>query len=179
MYDEYLGPNGVFGRKGPKYEHRLVLRELIEVPGQTYQAYWMTRYNPSVGTNLLFVSIIVLDCLLVPSFMMKRNMQTLKHRNDVLLMDVMFELMLGALIPLFLLASKLIELWTVPHITNDMLWNSRGFSIVAYILVTSPIDLVLTMAPVFFAHLMLDTIHKNWSEIGHRQVSKKASTYPF
>lgn len=60
------GRHGIFGVKGQHFHALLFCREVVETALQSTQAYHMSMYVPHVWLNRVYVSMIVLNCWLLP-----------------------------------------------------------------------------------------------------------------
>lgn len=74
FYNQYLGTDGLLGRRGKYYNWRIFLREVVEIPTQTYQAYLLSQRSPYTIFPRLYGVIIALDCILVPIILLSSRM---------------------------------------------------------------------------------------------------------
>lgn len=96
FYDDNLSAKGLLGRRGRMYEVRLVAREAIEIPSQSYQAYLMS-FHLTRWWSVMYALIIVVDILLIPIILRLKKIKTLSRRNFVLLLDAIVDTFLGNL----------------------------------------------------------------------------------
>lgn len=165
FWKNYLGEEGRFGRRGQNYEYRLMLRELFEIPSQSYQGYLMsTRISSTIMIDC-YTAVIIVDCILVPVIMGLKTVKGLRKRNMVLLLDMLVDTFLGAVFPSLLLFQPVQEFFAYPGIQASLLWTAKAISHVKYVMVTSGLDLFSTLLPVVMSHSLIDTVHNLWMDI--------------
>ena len=178
FYNQYIGSNGVYGRKGEKYEFRLMLRELIEIPSQSYQALLMSEVVTGSTIPTIYGLVIVLNCVLVPIITLNlRKIDKLNVRNGVLLVDIFVDIALGAVLPVLIMLPPLMEYLGDPGIITNLEWNTNTLSRVRYLVVTSELDLLISAMPLVLSHFLMNTIHQNWSDIDII-IKGKRKTFP-
>lgn len=168
MFEKYLGDDGVYGRRGGKFEVFLMLTEGIEIPSQSYQAFLMCQQVPDGNFALIYASIIFADCLLVPIIMNVRNMETLRRRNSILVVDLLVDTTLGAIFPLTTAVPAAQAYLKNPGIKTSIVWFGETLSSTQYFMISSPVQLFVAAVPLLFSHLLIDTIHCNWCDIARK-----------
>lgn len=169
-YDTYFGADGVYGRRGGRYEYRLMVREMIEIPSQSYQAYLMCHTLPHVHYAFVYSLIIFADCLLVPLIMQIRKIEKLRRRNRVLVVDLLVDTVLGAMFPLTTLIPTAKAYLGNPGVITSSVWLGEAFASTKYFVVTSNFQLFLSAMPLLFSHLLNRTVHSNWCDLANKSM---------
>lgn len=178
-YYKYLGVDGWFGRRGKYYNWRIVIREIVEIPSQTYQAYLLSQRSPYTLFPRLYGAVIALDCILVPIILLSSRLTLVTRRNGVILLDIVVDIFLGGVLPFMLLIPAMIQYLDNPDIKYDRNWTAGTISTARHLMVTSAFDLFITALPLYFSHLMINTVHNNWTDGNERllyQVTNKNLT---
>lgn len=165
MYQTYLGQDGLFGRRGRYYSWKLVLREALEIPAQTYQGYMISRHIPYPIFPVIYGCVIALNCILVPVIMRSRHLTLMARRNGVLLLDIVFDTIIGAFMPLSLGLSALFAYWADPNIRFKEEFAAMAISSARQFMITSSLDLFITGLPFLYIHLMINSVYNNLLDV--------------
>ena len=172
LYYKYLGTDGLFGRRGKYYNWRIVIREVVEIPSQTYQAYLLSQRSPYTVFPRIYGAVIALDCILVPIILLSSRLTLVTRRNGVILLDIIVDIFLGGVLPFMLMIPPTLQYLQDPEIKMDRNWAAGTINTVRHLMVTSPFDLFITTLPLYFSHLMINTVHKNWTDGNDRLASQ-------
>lgn len=164
-YAQYFGEFGIYGRKGRRYENRIMLRELVEIPSQTYQAYMMSLYISDYRFATAYGAFIIFDCIMVPLIMQNRQIQMLSRRNAILILDIFVDVMGGTVFPMLAILPPLNTYFTVPGIAKDEVWLASAVASIKYLMVSSFIDLWVSVIPLVFSHFALNTVNQNFTDL--------------
>ena len=162
LYHTFLGPDGLFGRRGKYYNWRLVLREVVEIPAQTYQGYMMSSLVPYTIFPTIYGCTTALDCILVPVILLSPRLSPMTRQNGVIMLDIVVDIVLGAILPFSLLIPTVWLLAQDPTVKFDLNWAAMSLNATRQIVVTSPLDLFITALPLVFSHLMMKSVHNTW-----------------
>ena len=165
LFNKIFGARGLFGRKGHLYEYVLMLREVIEIPIQTMQARVMSHSVTDVRIPIIYGSVIVIDCILVPIIMNIKWADKISRRNSILVTDILVDITLGSIMPIIIILPSFLEYTTDPTIVLDLTWANNILSRAKFLMVTSTFDLIATLVPVFSSHFLMNSIHRNWTDI--------------
>ncbi|RHY70479.1 hypothetical protein DYB34_008953 [Aphanomyces astaci] len=132
----YFGPRGAFSRQGMHYEARLLVRECIVLPMQFFRGYNNSNHLSSPLTTTFGV-VLGLHCVVVaPSFvsnlnLLPRNFPRARTRREHLVVTiVLFDLVLGVVLPLSLAVPVIYSLVTSPTIISDQNWDVYAISVI-------------------------------------------------
>lgn len=96
------GRKGFFGVEGEYFEKMFLLRELVEIVLQTYQAWKLSNYVASIWVNRSFVLIIVVNCWSTP--LIHHLFRSARHESfkkvGCLLLDTGLDILSSIVIPL-------------------------------------------------------------------------------
>ncbi|GAB9471339.1 hypothetical protein Gpo141_00008556 [Globisporangium polare] len=96
------GRKGFFGVEGEYFEKMFLLRELVEIVMQTYQAWKLSNYVASIWVNRSFVLIIVVNCWSTP--LIHHLFRSARHESfkkvGCLLLDTGLDILSSIVIPL-------------------------------------------------------------------------------
>ena len=148
---------------GKREEHLLMVTELVEIPVQTIQCYSFFESGVFPIYGLVYVSILSLNCFVI--FFSQQN------ASRLLAMDAMVDLVVGAAMPILLMLSIVFEAISNVNIVSDFVWMAAGLNIAHQFAVTSAIDLVISVFPLFLAHFHINLLVDRW--IRHMQAHVK------
>ncbi|RHY18368.1 hypothetical protein DYB25_002274 [Aphanomyces astaci] len=125
-----------FSRQGMHYEARLLVRECIVLPMQFFRGYNNSNHLSSPLTTTFGV-VLGLHCVVVaPSFvsnlnLLPRNFPRARTRREHLVVTiVLFDLVLGVVLPLSLAVPVIYSLVTSPTIISDQNWDVYAISVI-------------------------------------------------
>ena len=162
FYYTYLGNDGLFGRRGKYYNWRLVIREVVEIPAQTYQGYLMSTRVPFTIFPTIYGCTIALDCILVPLILLSSRLSLMARRNGLILLDIVVDIILGAILPFSVLVPSIWMYVQDPNTKYDQVFAVTTISACRQMMITSPLDLVISALPLLFSHMMINSVHNNW-----------------
>lgn len=151
------------GQFGKKYELRILAREIIEIPMQSYQGYLLSCRWTETWIVSTYGSIIAMDSLLVPVIMGLPNTNVLQRRIYILLLDAIVDTVLSFM-SLVTLVPLVYEFVAYPGIQAQLSWATRALSTLQQLLVSDLIGLVSKLTPIFMANFMLNSIGQIWDE---------------
>ncbi|OQR98306.1 hypothetical protein ACHHYP_08747 [Achlya hypogyna] len=166
-FNKYLGKDGLFSQRGPLYEWRLLARELVILPVQSFRGYnlsirvdshWITVY----GVVLALHCLVVLP-LLAWNYYLLRAARTNWHavqarRIRILLLLLGFDLVLGVFIPTALLLPSVVDLFAM-HDNIPSAARVHDLSVVQALVISSVLDLLSTAITLIFIYVTLQSIH--------------------
>ena len=176
FYDTYLGRDGLFGRRGKYYNWRLVLREVVEIPSQTYQGYLMSNRVAHTIFPTIYGCAIALDCILVPIILLSSRLSLTARHNGVILLDIVVDIVLGAILPFSVLVPAILMYLDDPTIKYDHIFAAMATSSGRQLMITSPFDLFISSLPLLFSHMMMNSVHNNWLDAQMDQKKPKSVT---
>ncbi|ETV88158.1 hypothetical protein, variant 1 [Aphanomyces astaci] len=165
LYQKYFGPRGAFSRQGMHYEARLLVRECIVLPMQFFRGYNNSNHLSSPLTTTFGV-VLGLHCIVVaPSFvsnlnLLPRNFPRARTRREHLVVTiVLFDLVLGVVLPLSLAVPVIYSLVTSPTIISDQNWDVYAISVIKAMLIMTFTDLIAAVAPMLLLYVTLQNVH--------------------
>ncbi|KAJ0410607.1 hypothetical protein ATCC90586_009088 [Pythium insidiosum] len=148
LYSSLFSRRGFFGVEGGHFDELLAVREIVEASLQTYQAYRMSQLLARPWLNRFFVSLLVINCWIVPilHFIFRRR-NVLLQRVLSLLFDALLDLTAAMAVPSVLLISYFGQFdtatWGFPNdLWADDLWFVNFMTEFQIMLVTSWSDLI-------------------------------------
>lgn len=164
LYARYFGRDGLFGRRGEYYNLRIILREAIELPSQSYQAYLVSQRVPNQIFPMLYGLIIAFDCIVVPLLLTSPRLTLLSQRNGVLLLDILTDITVGAILPLTLMVPIFYQMFRDFRQIFQPAFAAEVISTVRHLMITSPLDLFISVIPLIFCHFLINTVHYNYMD---------------
>ncbi|RHY96440.1 hypothetical protein DYB35_005537 [Aphanomyces astaci] len=151
--------------KGMHYEARLLIRECIVLPMQFFRGYNNSNHLSSPLTTTFGV-VLGLHCIVVaPSFvsnlnLLPRNFPRARTRREHLVVTiVLFDLVLGVVLPLSLAVPVIYSLVTSPTIISDQNWDVYAISVIKAMLIMTFTDLIAAVAPMLLLYVTLQNVH--------------------
>lgn len=152
FYRCVLGPSGLLGIEHPYFFQVLVLRELVEIVLQGYQAYTTSTHVPRRWMNHFVTVLLVLNCwstLLVHLFGPK---SLAVQRVICLAVDIVLDFTWTVVVPACLVLPYVLvydpEIGSLPeHLQADMVWSLSWEMEIQQLCVTSLMDLLSSMMP--------------------------------
>ena len=178
VYHRYLGRDGLFGRRGKYYNWRLVIREVVEIPAQTYQGFLMSHRVPFTIFPTIYGCTIALDCILVPIVLLSPHLSLMARRNGVIMLDIVVDIVLGAILPFSVLVPAILMYLEDPRVKYDETFSAMAISSGRQIMVTSPLDLFISALPLYFSHMMMNSVHSNWLDTKSQKPVDTATVKP-
>ncbi|KAF0695601.1 Aste57867_13641 [Aphanomyces stellatus] len=185
IYATYWGRHGIFSRRGLHYELRLLARECVVVPVQFIRGYNVsTRIHSSL--NLTYGLVLGLHCVVVLPwvtwnlhlFRSHLDMEPLrKRRVRVGLVIILFDLVLGVVLPVSLALPVLYDLVLDPKITTDQTWDIYAISVLKSIMIITPVDMLAAVVPLLLLAWTVQNVHSSNVE-GFLQDQLAASKAP-
>ena len=175
IFEYYMGVNGLFGEEGPYFEYFMIGFELMEVPGQTYQAYKLSQVVSGTNVPIYITLVVAWEAVMVPYILSLDMKDRRKQRSWAVLCDVWGDFCFGILFPIGLMIIPLLEY--TPRNVNDLTWTTRVLASVKHLCVTDPLDLMLTCSPMVSMHLLLKSLSLLWFDKVEQDDHSKISPY--
>jgi hypothetical protein len=80
-YHLYFGLNGVFGLLGPLFEYKLVVKQVIQIPMQMYQAYSIAAMVPDAVFSTVYTLTLAGNCMLCAPLLLMNNSSSRQTNN--------------------------------------------------------------------------------------------------
>ncbi|DBA05111.1 TPA: hypothetical protein N0F65_000799 [Lagenidium giganteum] len=181
-FSRVFGPRGIWGVENPSFERNFVVRELIEIGSQTYQAYFLSVLVPTLWLNRLSVTAIFLNCISTPVIHAIVARTRLGHDVGVnrllcLVVDMMMDFCNSVIIPFVIF----VPYWQAFHVAYfgfdigllyDDVWYANAIRQNQQIFITNVADGLSTVLPHFSIIACLATVRR----IVHPKEDKRSTS---
>jgi hypothetical protein len=133
---------------------------------QTYQGKWYT---------LWFGLILASDAFIIPVLINRKDYNSRVRRSHLLILDVAVDLVLGCIFPVLAFPPLLYKFFMVQTVIGNPEWIRKSLTLAHFNVVTSMVDMVSTIAPLIFSHLLLDDLGIELRFISYKNVAKRTS----
>lgn len=152
VYREIFGPRGLMGIEHPYFLQLLIMREMVEIASQGYQAYTSSTMVPRRWINILATTLLVLNCwstLLVQAFGPK---SLTVQRVLCLAIDTVLDFGWTIVIPVCIVLPYIVaydpELRAYPeHLLANYSWQLTWQMDIQQLCITSMLDFISNMLP--------------------------------
>ncbi|ETW01236.1 hypothetical protein H310_06822 [Aphanomyces invadans] len=165
FYRQYFGPRGAFSRRGMHYEVRLLVRECIVLPMQFVRGYKVSTLL--VGPLTMAHGIVFgLHCVVVAPWIVW-NFACIRYnfglvrvfRERLVVTIILFDLVLGVVLPLSLAVPVIYNLVSDPSIIHDQAWDVYAISVIKAMLIMTLADLIAAVTPMLLLYVTLQNVH--------------------
>lgn len=94
--------------RGPWFEYAMMIREIVEIASQLYQAYYSSLFVSQVWLNLLFAGLICFNCFAGTTVHIKQRDKTGHRRLNSIVLDLVLDFIWGSAIPLIIVIQYII-----------------------------------------------------------------------
>ncbi|EQC42356.1 hypothetical protein SDRG_00094 [Saprolegnia diclina VS20] len=155
MYTTHFSRFGTFGLLGPQYEAKLMLKQVVQIPAQLYQAYRMSWLLTDATASLAYALVLVCNCIALPLLLASGNPFT--RRWVAAFLDAILTFLLSSGIPLILNFRAIATYYFAKDasILDNHAWLNATILLARFVVVSSPLDFVTKVVPFFTCYLSL------------------------
>ncbi|KDO16066.1 hypothetical protein SPRG_18402 [Saprolegnia parasitica CBS 223.65] len=155
FYIKHFGRFGTFGLLGPHCEAKLMLKQIVQIPAQLYQAYRMSCLLTDATASLAYALVLVGNCIAVPLLLASSN--PFRRRWGAAFLAGILNFLLSSGIPLILNFRAIATYYFAQDagILDDHAWLNATILLGRFIVVSSPLDFVTKVVPFLTCYLSL------------------------
>ncbi|OQR84310.1 hypothetical protein ACHHYP_13570 [Achlya hypogyna] len=158
VYDKYFSRYGLYGLLGPLYEVKTMAKQTVQIPAQLYQAYHISWLLTDSTASLLYTIVLAANCVVIPSIMAHRS--RFVRRWGAAFLDMIFNFLLSCGLPIGFVLRAFAAYYVAGDIdiVTDHAWLNQTVLLGRFIMVSSPLDLVIKIVPFVTCFLSLSSM---------------------